>query len=147
MVAGGYLTYHGTVLQFYGISVTGNSAVKYLYAYQFLLYAEFLLGYKGFTTYELGLVQFTEHSQTGFDGADIGTQFITVKRHSCFKTQGIAATQTTGLDTGLDQAVPYLNSILKGGVKFKAILSGITRAAYSEAVAVVLSIAVLIETE
>ena len=97
MVAGGYFTYYGAVLEFHGIAVTGDCAVKDFDADEFLFGAEFFLGDEGFASYEFGFVQFAEDSKAGFYGADFGTQFIAIQGEAGFKAQGITAAQAAGL--------------------------------------------------
>ena len=91
MVAGGYLSYYGSVLQFYGVAVAGDGSVKDLYSYQFLFYSQFFLGYQCFAAYEFGFVKFAEDSKAGFYGADIGTEFVAVQGETGFKAQGVSA--------------------------------------------------------
>ena len=91
VVAGGYFSYYSFVFKFYGVAVTGNGSVEDFYSYQFLLNAQFFLSNQGFSAYEFGFVQFAEHSQAGFYGADFGAQFVSVQGHSGFEAEGVTA--------------------------------------------------------
>ena len=147
MVAGGYNSDLLPFLSLDRIAGARNGLVVQFHTHQFACGAFGLLACKSLLAYELLLVQFAEHSETGLDRADAVRELVAVKRQARLETQSVAAAESARNNACIEQYIPKFRSAFAVGVELEAVLSGVAGAAEYEPASLPLRLAVAVEAE
>ena len=108
--------------------MTGDGFVEEFYTDQFLGWSFGLLSGQCFLTDEFCLVELHKHTQTSHDWRDFLRELIAIERQSHLKTQGIATTKSTCLNTSGNQFIPTGTDEVVGTIHLETVFTRIARA-------------------
>ena len=106
-----------------------------------------LLGSKCIAADEVLVLDLCEHAETCLERSDFIAEFMSVKRKSCLKAEGITTSKAAWGHAGSEKDVPYLIDRLVRALDLESVLSGIAGTAYYHPRTLPFSLIICIESK